>query len=45
MVEVFKTGTTNTEAALLEASDDLLEIDFTGAVVSAVGNQFGIGRQ
>jgi hypothetical protein len=44
-VEVFKTGTTNTEAALLEASDDLLEIDFTGAVVTAVGNQFGIGRK
>ena len=28
----------------LKASEDLLEIDFAGGVVVAVGNQFGIGR-
>jgi hypothetical protein len=28
----------------LSPSEDLLEVDFTGGAVSAVGNQFGIGR-
>jgi len=28
----------------LPPSEDLLEVDFTDGVVSAVGNQFGIGR-
>ncbi len=29
----------------LEPSEDLLEVDFAGGTLVAVGNQFGIGRK
>ena len=37
-------ASTYERVASLSASEDLLEVDFDGGSVSAVGNQFGIGR-
>ncbi|HEX6487260.1 MAG TPA: hypothetical protein VF137_00085 [Candidatus Dormibacteraeota bacterium] len=35
---------TDQRVAELSASEDLLEVDFAGSTVVAVGNQFGVGR-